>query len=172
VPACVAGPGPPGPPGAPPPAAGATYTVPARLGLAAHGPSLAQNDAPMGTMTLTGDPPAGWVRSPGPMALEAAALEACFGGLDAARDEQPGWWAAISASGLAMPTPLGGAIMRGHEAPLDVVIDTAGGGPTQVVLRTTLALAGGPAPRTHQQVVTPDVRGSVVTLGGWAPTPA
>lgn len=148
------------------------YTVAAPPALVAQGLTLEQNEAPMGTMTLTGDPPASWVQSPGPMALEGAALEAYFGGLHAAAQEQPSWWAAIAAPGLVMPPALVGGRIIGHDAPLDVEIDTAGGAPSRVVLQTAVTVGGGPAPGTYDESVTVAVHGSTVRLGGWVLTPA
>ena len=74
------------------PAQGTTsYTVPAPPALVAEGLTLQQNEAPMGTMTLSGDTSPEWEQSPGPLALEAAALEAYFGGArSAAQGRQPG----------------------------------------------------------------------------------
>ena len=126
----------------------------------------------MGTMTLAGDPNTSWVQSPGPMALEAAALEAYFGGLHATQQDRVDWWTVIATPGVAMPATLSGATVTGHDAPLDVEIDAAGGAPTQVVVRTTVTLSGDPAPGEYSEVVTTSVHGSTVTLGGWALTPA
>ena len=67
-----------------------------------------------------------------------------------------------------MPPQLAGAVVTGHDAPLDVEIDSAGGAPTQVVLRTTVTLSGGSAPGEHAMTVVLPVHGSVVTIGSWA----
>lgn len=152
--------------------AGTSYVVPAPPALVAQGLTLARNEAPMGTMTLTGRPALQWVQSPGPMALEAAALEAYFGGLHAAQQDRTDWWSAIAVPSLTLPAALTGATVTGHDAPLDVEIDSSGGAPTQVVLRTTVTLSGGPAPGEYAEVVTAPVHGSTVTLGEWALTPA
>ena len=61
-----------------------------------------------------------------------------------------------------MPPQLLGAVVTGHDAPLDVEIDSAGGVPTQVVLRTTLTLSGGSAPGVHTETVVLPVHGTVV----------
>ncbi len=66
-----------------------------------------------------------------------------------------------------MPPQLDGAYVSGHDAPLDVEIDSTGGTPTQVVLRTTVTLSGGSAPGEHAETVVLPVHGSTVTIGSW-----
>ena len=111
----------------------------------------------MGTMNLV-DASVAFAQSPGPLSLEAAALETYFGGLHAASQDQTGWWGAM-APNLPMPPELAGAVVTGHEAPLDVEIDSAGGSPDQVVLRTAVTLSGGSAPGEHAMTVVLPVHG-------------
>ena len=125
----------------------------------------------MGTMTLSGQTTPQWEQSPGPLALEAAALEDYFGGLHAAGQLEAAWWAAIADPGVPAPWPLLGAAITGHDSPLDVTIDSTKGVPTQVVLQTAVTIAGGAAPGTYTQRVTESVLGSVVHLSGWSLTP-
>jgi len=141
------------------------YTTSAPPALQAQGLTLEQNEAPMGTMNLV-DASVAFSQSPGPLSLEAAALETYFGGLHAGAQRQAPWWAAV-APGVAMPPQLDGAEVTGHDAPLDVEIDSAGGDPTKVVLRTTVSLSGGSAPGEHAMTVVLPVHGAVVTIGGW-----
>ncbi len=141
------------------------YTTSAPMALQAQGLTLQQNEAPMGTMNLV-DASVAFAQSPGPLSLEAAALETYFGGLHAASQEQTGWWGAL-APNLPIPPGLTGAVVTGHEAPLDVEIDSSGGSPDQVVLRTSVALSGGSAPGEHAMTVVLPVHGSVVTIGSW-----
>jgi sortase A len=142
------------------------YTTSAPQALQAQGLTLDQNEAPMGTMNLV-DASVAFAQSPGPLSLEAAALETYFGGLHAAAQRHPAWWADM-APRLPLPPQLDGASVTGHDAPLNVEIDSAGGTPTQVVLRTTVTLAGGSAPGEHAMTVVLPVHGSVVTIGSWA----
>ncbi len=76
--------------------------------LQAQGLTLEQNEAPMGTMNLVGASQA-FAQSPGPLSLEAAALETYFGGLHALAQRQSAWWSAL-APGVADAAPAG----RGH----------------------------------------------------------
>jgi LPXTG-site transpeptidase (sortase) family protein len=147
------------------PAPAVNYTTTAPPALVAQGLTLQQNEAPMGTMQLVNDSLA-FAQSPGPLALEAAALQAYFGGLHAGAQGQPAWWAAL-APGVAMPPELDGATVTGHDAPLNVEIDSTNGSPSQVVLRTTVTLSGGAAPGTYAETVVLPVHGSVVTVGQW-----
>jgi sortase A len=141
------------------------YTTSAPKALQAQGLTLDQNEAPMGTMNLV-DASVAFAQSPGPLSLEAAALETYFGGLHAAAQHQAVWWAAM-ASHLPLPPQLDGAAVTGHDAPLDVEIDSSGGTPSQVVLRTTVTLSGGSDPGEHAMTVVLPVHGSVVTIGTW-----
>ena len=142
------------------------YTTSAPRALQAQGLTLEQNEAPMGTMHLVNASVA-FSQSPGPLSLEGAVLETYFGGLHAGSQRQAAWWAAI-APALAMPPQLAGAVVTGHDAPLDVEIDSAGGTPTEVVLRTTVTLEGGSAPGEHTMTVVLPVHGAVVTIGSWS----
>jgi hypothetical protein len=141
------------------------YSSTAPVALQAQGLTLEQNEAPMGTMQLVNASVA-FAQSPGPLSLEAAALEAYFGGLHSGAQRQTAWWAAL-APGVAMPTQLMGATVTGHDAPLDVEIDSTGGSPTQVILSTTVTLSGGPAPGTYTETVILPVHGTTVTIGSW-----
>ncbi|MFZ0250632.1 MAG: class D sortase [Acidimicrobiales bacterium] len=134
--------------------------------LQAQGLTLQQNEAPMGTMHLVNASVA-FAQSPGPLSLEAAALETYFGGLHAGAQRQSAWWAAM-APHLAMPTDLAGAVVTGHDSPLDVEIDSAGGTPDQVVLHTAVTLSGGSAPGEHAMSVVLPVHGGKVTIGSWS----
>jgi len=148
-----------------------SYQVPAPAALVAQGLTLTQNEVPMGTMTLTGDPSPAWVESPGPMAVTAAALEAYFGGIRAMAQNEPAWWAAI-APGVPMAGPLVGGEIVGHDAPLDVSIDSVGGAVASVTLSTGVTVAGGSAPGGYSESVVAPVSGGTVTIGSWGMTRA
>jgi hypothetical protein len=141
------------------------YRTSAPPALQAQGLGLQQNEAPMGTMNLVNASVA-FAQSPGPLSLEAAALQTYFGGLHAGAQRQTAWWAAM-APRLPLPAQLAGAVVTGHDAPLDVEIDSSGGTPTQVVLRTSVTLAGGSDPGEHAMTVVLPVHGADVTIGSW-----
>ncbi len=134
--------------------------------LVAQGLTLEQNEAPMGTMSLVGASQA-FAQSPGPLSLEAAALETYFGGLHATAQRQSAWWSAM-APGVPMPPQLTGATVSGHDSPLDVEIDSAHGNPSQVVLHTSVTLHGGSAPGAHAMTIVLPVHGGVVGIGSWS----
>jgi LPXTG-site transpeptidase (sortase) family protein len=146
-----------------------TYTTTAPAALVAQGLTLTQNEAPMGTMTLTGDTSPAFEESPGPLSLVAASLEAYFGGVHASEQVRSDWWSAV-APGVPMPVPLTGGSITGHDAPLDVAIGSVGGTPSTVTLTTAVTVSGGTAPGMYQQTVTLGVAGSVVTIHGWRMT--
>lgn len=142
------------------------YTTPAPPALVAQGLDLVHNEAPMGTLQLTGTPDEAWDQSPAPLAVEAAGLAAYFGGLHAADQNRNDWWADV-APGVAMPAPLDGAWVSGHDAPLDVTITAQGETPTAVVLDTEVTLSGGAAPGEYQEQVTEAVQGLTVVITKW-----
>ncbi len=142
-----------------------SYRTSAPPALVAQGLTLEQNEAPMGTMNLVNASEA-FSQSPGPLSLEAAALQTYFGGLHSGAQQQAAWWSAL-APGVAMPPQLSGAVVTGHDSALDVEIDSTAGTPTQVVLRTTVTLQGGSAPGEHAMTVVLPVHDGVVTIGSW-----
>ncbi len=152
-----------------PAASSVSYTTPAPPELVAQGLTLTQNEAPMGTLTLSGDTSPSFEESPGPLSLTGAALEAYFGGIHASAQNRADWWAAI-APGAAMPAPLVGAQITGHDAPLDVAINSVGGTPSTVTLSTEVTVSGGTAPGAYDQSVTLGVSGSTVTIRSWGMT--
>lgn len=155
-----------------PPSDQVAYRVPAAPALVAQGLTLQQNEAPMGTMTLAGAPSPTWEQSPGPLALEAAALEAYFGGLKATSQRNAGWWSSVADPGVLPPPALRGATITGHDSPLDVTIDSTHGVADEVALTTTVTVSGGEAPGTYAEAVTASVVGGVVRLAGWSMVPA
>lgn len=142
------------------------YTTPAPAALVAQGLDLTTNEAPMGVMQLTGTPNNAWDESPAPLAVEAAALAAYFGGLHAAAQHQSVWWADL-APGLAMPAPLSGAVISGHDSPLNVTITAQGDTPTAVQLSTLVTLSGGIAPAEYHEQVNEVIHGLTVVIANW-----
>jgi LPXTG-site transpeptidase (sortase) family protein len=142
------------------------YSVPAPPALVAQGLTLSQNEAPMGTMTLTGDPSSAWEESPGPLALTSAGLQAYFGGIHAAEQTRNDWWAAVG-PGVTMPAPLANAQITGHDSPLDIAINSVGGVPQSITMTSDVTVSGGSAPGSYHLAVTGGVRGSTVTITSW-----
>ncbi|MHB8328893.1 MAG: class D sortase [Acidimicrobiales bacterium] len=142
------------------------YTTTAPAALVAQGLTLSSNEAPMGTLQLTGTPDNSWAQSPAPLAVEAAALEEYFGGLHSANQKRADWWAEL-APGVTMPAALSGARVTGHAAPLDVTITAQGTTPTAVTLGTVLTLSGGSAPGMYRETVTEAIHGLNVVITDW-----
>jgi LPXTG-site transpeptidase (sortase) family protein len=142
-----------------------SYRTSAPPPLQAQGLSLDQNYAPMGTMSLV-NASVGFAQSPGPLSLEAAALETYFGALHAANQQNSAFWGAV-APGVVLPPQLSGASVSDHLSSLDVEIDSVNGAPNQVVLRETVRLSGGPNPGDYAETVVLPVHKGVVTIGSW-----
>ena len=142
------------------------YTTPAPPQLVAQGLTLSTNTQPMGVLQLAGTPDGGWAQSPAPLALEAAALEGYFGGLHSAGQQRSDWWSLL-APGVAMPAPLNGATVSGHNGPLNVTITAQGTTPTTVTLSTLFTLSGGSAPGEYSETVTEAIHGLTVLITNW-----
>jgi sortase A len=142
------------------------YRSPAPPALAAQGLDLPHNETPMGTLQLVGTPDRGWAQSPGPLAVEDAALATYFGGLRAAGERHPEYWTAI-APDVPMPAALAGSRVVAYDAPLDVRISARGADVTTVELDTTVTLAGGSAPGRHSVSVIEAVRGLDLVITSW-----
>lgn len=141
-------------------------TVRLPTSLVATGLTLATNDVPMGTMTISGTAPASWAQSPAPLAVESAALELFIGALKAAEQGNRAWWQA-AAPDLAMPSDLDGASVVDWHQGLDVHITTAGTTATAVVLTAAVSVAGGAAPGLYDLTVNEPVVGGTLTVGSW-----
>jgi LPXTG-site transpeptidase (sortase) family protein len=141
------------------------YTTSAPQALQAQGLTLQDNYAPMGTMNLVNASVA-FAQSPGPLALEAAALDTYFGGLHAAAQGNSEFWGAM-APGVAMPPQLDGATITDHESSLNVAIESTKGVPSQVVLTETVSLSGGSQSGEYNETVVLPVHSGVVTIGSW-----
>ncbi len=139
--------------------------------LVATGLSLATNAIPMGTMTVSGSPPANWVQSPAPLAVESSALEAFIGGLKAAETDHVAWWQA-AAPGLPVPGPLVGATVADWHQGLGVEIAATGTTATAVTLTATVTVAGGSQPGLYHLTVTEPITAGVLSVGGWLMEPA
>ncbi len=132
------------------PAALASYlvpTVPAPAPLAAQGLGLATNDAPLGTLTISGTPSPAWQQSTNPLDVHEALLALYFGALRAAEQRQEAWW-----SDLAPDVPwsgasaLGGATVARNDAPVDAVFDVVGADVEGLSLSSSPVVTGGPTP--------------------------
>jgi sortase A len=149
------------------PTAVVDYRSSASPALAATGLALTQNEEPMGTLSITGTPSTAWSQSPGPLAVQVAALADYFGGYHAAEADNPSWWSSV-APGVPMPGPLVGAQpLLSDASPLNVTIQAQGDQPELVTLQTTVPLAGGSAPGTYAMTVTEAVQGTTLVITNW-----
>jgi sortase A len=134
--------------------------------LAAQGLTLATNSIPMGTMTISPSAVPAWVSSPGPLNVEASALEAFIGGIRALNQDHPAWFHSF-APGVAAPPALVGAPPPRYLSSLDVRIAASGDAAQSVVLTTTVEIPGGSAPGRYTMTVTASVTGSHLAVTGW-----
>ena len=139
------------------PAALASYpvpTVPAPAALAAQGLGLATNDAPLGTLTVSGTPSPAWQQSTNPLDVHEALLALYFGALRAAEQRQQAWWSDLAPGVPSSEAgPLWGARVVGNAAPVDAVFDVVGGDVKALSLSSSPVIAGGSTPgRFHLNV--------------------
>jgi sortase A len=125
-----------------PPSTAPVPRVPAPRQLAAQGLGLDQNDAPMGTLTITGTPSSAWRQSSAPIDVQFAALAAYFGVVRSAEQGERSWWADLAPS---VPASAAAAIwdgrLSGYSAPVDITLRVAGNRTVGATL-TTVVNAG------------------------------
>ena len=135
--------------------------------LAAQGLTLATNSIPMGTMTISTSAAPGWISSPGPLDVEASALEAFIGGIKALNQDHPAWFNSF-APGVPLPPALVGAPPPRYLSPLEVHISASGNTAQSVVLSSTVDIPGGSAPGRYAMTVTTSVVASRLAVTGWS----
>lgn len=133
--------------------------VPAPAHLAAQGLGLAQNEAPLGTLRLTGSPSRAWTQSSTPLRFEAAALAEYFGLARSAAQDEHGWWTALAPSlPVSAAGPLWGGQIAGYGSRLAVTLRVDGTRPVGATLAATVTVAG-PASGTYDLTVSESVSG-------------
>ncbi|MHB1987429.1 MAG: class D sortase [Acidimicrobiales bacterium] len=78
-------------------------TVPVPHALFAEGLTLQDNPILLGTLSITGSPSPRFREGPGPLEVEAKALESFFAAQKAIAQGNQAWWRDISVPGLSMP---------------------------------------------------------------------
>ena len=145
----------------PVPTAGpAPLAVPAPAALTAEGLSLQQNDAPLGTLILSGSPSSAWRQTNAPLLDEASALTAYFGILRSAEQDEQNWWADLAPS---VPMSAAAAIrngeITGYDTRLEITLQVRGSRVVGAKLAATVVVTGSSRPRTYDLAVTETVTG-------------
>jgi sortase A len=162
------GAGAPRPPVLPPP-----LVVPAPPALAAQGLTLATNDAPLGTLGLTGSPSVTWQQSPVPLQVESSVLALYFAAVRSAEQRQAAWWQAVAPGvPLAKAAPLAGAAVARNDRSVTPVLDVEGTTVTGATVTARPEVAGGSRPGVYALTMTAAVRGSDLVVTGWSMVPA
>lgn len=143
-------------------------SVPAPPALAAQNLSLANNEIPLGTLTLTGSPSLAWRESPQPLVAEQAVLSSFFGAVRSAEQKEPTWWNAL-APGLSMAVaePLEGARMRGRPPGVSPTLDVSGVSLVAGGLSARIELVGGPRPGAYDLVMGAHVNNGRLLITSW-----
>jgi sortase A len=118
--------------------------VPAPAELTAQGLSLAQNDAPLGSLSITGTAAPAWRQSSAPMRLEVAALTEYFGLLHSAAQDRVGWWRDLAPL-APMPPALHAATISDYGTRLQINLHVAGARAQGVTLSADVTLSDGKA---------------------------
>jgi sortase A len=143
------------------PAVPGSWPVPAVLApaqLAAQGLSLAQNDAPLGTLRLTGSPSLAWRQSSAPFQFEAAALAEYFGLARSAAQEESAWWADLAPS---VPVSWAGALWGGqlsvYDSRLMITLSVSGTTADAATFGSTVTVTGPAGTGSYNLAVTEKV---------------
>lgn len=143
-----------------PAAAPAPLTVHAPAALAAQGLGLEQNEAPLGTLTVSGSPSPGWRQTSAPLQDEAAALTAYFGVIRSAEQGERGWWSDLAPS---VPQSAAEGIWGGqittYGTRLGITLRVTGSQVLGAQLTATITAAGSARPGTYDLTVTETVTG-------------
>lgn len=152
------------------PPGGAVPRVPAPAPLAAQGLGLGQNNAPLGTLGLTGSPSPAWRQSNAPLNDEAAALAAYFGVVRSAEQARSSWWASLAPS---VPASAAGPLWNGTLTSYGtaVKIGLRVDGSTMKGATVSAVVTAGPA-GAYDLTVDEQVRGGDLFVTGFAMRPA
>jgi sortase A len=160
-------------PTGPPPSPVPSVTLPAPL--ASENLTATGNDAPLGELTLTGQPALTWQQSPAPLQVEAAGLSELFGVLRSAAQRQLSWiaplWSPSGPNPQVALLPLFSAAITHYWSTVKVTIDAVGDQVQSVTLRTRLALSGGLAPGLYSLDVTETAEGGRLLVTSWSMLP-
>jgi LPXTG-site transpeptidase (sortase) family protein len=138
-------------------------TVRVPKALASQGLTLASNYAPMGTLSIRGDPNPRFVQSPAPLLAEEAGLVAYFGALKSLAEEHTDWWSAI-APGVVPPSALIGHRVASYSSALDVTVQANRIVITGVAIDDTVIVNG----VAHQMTVEMAISARhVLTITSW-----
>jgi sortase A len=132
--------------------------------------TLASNPTPLGTLTVSGEPTARYMGSPGPLADVVATQELYFAGLRATGAADPGEWSVL-APGLPMSdaAALEDAAISGYRAPLATTLDIRGDQLVGATLTSSFDVASGSATSGQWSVkVTEGLVGGKLAISGWA----
>jgi sortase A len=153
---------------APPPVA-PVPRVPAPAVLAAEGLGLDQNDAPMGTLTITGSPASAWRQSSAPIQVQFAALAAYFGVIRSAEQRERSWWADLApAVAVQAAAPIWGGQLSGYAAPVDITLRVAGVRTVGATLSTAVTVGTG----SYDLTVSETVRAGTLLVTAFTMGPA
>jgi sortase A len=141
--------------------------VPAPAALAAQGLSLAQNDAPLGTLGISGTPSRAWRQSSAPLDVEAAALSEYFGLIHSAAQDRHAWWSALAPS---LPVSAAGPLWEGqltdYDSRLSITLSVRGGQPIGATLTAHVTVASAQGSRHYRLTVTETVREGQLLVTG------
>ena len=138
-------------------------SVPVPPPLAAQGLTLATNYAPMGTLTILGNPNPRYVQSPAPLLAQDAAIVAFFGGMKALAQSHLNWWSEF-APGVKAPSPLVGHSVSGYPSSVNVYIEAHGYAVTGVAIKVNATVNGSTYPMAIGMTVSPR---NVLTITSW-----
>jgi sortase A len=147
--------------------------VPAPARLAAQGLGPDQNDAPLGTLTITGSPSAGWRQSSAPLDVQFAVLAAYFGVIHSAGQGEISWWADLAPSVPASAAePIWGGVLSGYDTRLDIAIAVDGNQATGATLSAVVDVVNPEGAGNYDLTVHETVRAGKLLVTGFTMRPA
>jgi sortase A len=145
--------------------------VPASPALVAQGLTLATNDAPLGTLGISGGPAAAWQQSPAPFDDEAAALEDYFAAIRSAEQRRADWWQQLATVDPREAAALEGATITENLQTVDPVLSVQGDQLVSAEIDATILVSGGSDPGPYRLTVTETVFEGTFVITGWSMEP-
>ena len=151
-----------------PPAGSGQLTTSLPASLAAQVGARVTTTAPLGRLTLAGDPDQAWRQSVAPVNAAGSVLTLYFGALQVAGSGSASTWAGVAPGvPLADARPLEGARVTAVPGPVTPTLTVAGSTVISATVTAAVRLSGGPEPGTYSVAMSAAVVSGRLTITGW-----
>lgn len=154
-----------------PPSSQGTLPTPLPPALAASVSQRVTSTAPLGQLTMAGNPSPAWASSLEPIRGEASVLTLYFGALEVAQEGDTSTWSQIAPSvPFSAVGPLDGATIAGYPGAVNPTITALYDITSGASINASVELDGGPAPGDYSISMTSQVEDGELVITGWTMT--